>query len=126
MFFFNIFINDLFLQIKTVQLNLYADDGQLYTSKTDPVSLETRISREVSSANAWYEINGVIANLSKHREMILGKTDHQFNFSVNDSMELFGVTIDKIGKLISTETMLRPIGIYASSLLLLFYDVAFL
>ena len=55
--FFNIFINDLFLQIKTVQLNMYADDGQLYTADTDPVSLEKRISREVSSANAWYEIN---------------------------------------------------------------------
>ena len=49
--FFNIFINDLFLQIKTVQLNMYADDGQLYTADTDPVSLERRISREVSSAN---------------------------------------------------------------------------
>ena len=95
--FFNIFINDLFLQIKTVQLNMYADDGQLYASDTDPVSLERRISREVSAANhAWYEINGMIANPSKHQGMILGKTDHQFNFSVNDSiMELFGVTIDK-------------------------------
>ena len=50
--FFNIFINDLFLQIKTVQLNMYADDGQLYTADTDPVSLERRISREVSSVNA--------------------------------------------------------------------------
>ena len=129
--FFNIFINDLFLQIKTVQLNMYADDGQLYTADTDPVSLERRISREVSSANAWYEINGMIANPSKHQGMILGKTDHQFNFSVNDSVELFGVTIDKdltfkqhvssickkvnnqfsvmsrFGKLMSTETMLR-------------------
>ena len=64
--FFNIFINDLFLQIKTVQLNMYADDGQLYTADTDPVSLERRISREVSSANAWYEVNGIIANPSKH------------------------------------------------------------
>ena len=64
--FFNIFLNDLFLQIKTVQLNMYADDGQLYTADTDPVSLERRISREVSSANAWYEINGMIANPSKH------------------------------------------------------------
>ena len=42
----------LFLQIKTVQLNMYADDGQLYTADTDPVSLERRISREVTSANA--------------------------------------------------------------------------
>ena len=61
--------------------------------------------------------------------MIQGKTDHQFNFPVNDSVELFGVTIDKdlkqhvssickkvnnrfsvmtrFGKLMSTETMLR-------------------
>ena len=50
--FLNIFINDLFLQIKTVQLKMYADDGQLYTADTDPVSLERRISREVTSANA--------------------------------------------------------------------------
>ena len=64
--FFNIFINDLFLQIKTLQLNMYADDGQLYTADTEPVSLERRISREVSSANAWYEVNGIIANPSKH------------------------------------------------------------
>ena len=59
------------------------------------LSLESRISREVSSANAWYEINGMIANPSKHQGMILGKIDHQFNFSVNDSVELFGVDIDK-------------------------------
>ena len=110
---------------------MYAGDGQLYTADADPVSLERRISREVSSANALYEINGMIANPSKHQGMILGKTDHQFNFSVNDSVELFGVTIDKdltfkqhvssickklknqlrvitrFGKLMSTETILR-------------------
>ena len=73
----------------------------------------------------------MIANPSKHQGMILGKTDHQFHFSVNDSEELFGVTIDKdlmfkqhvssmckkvnnqfsvmtrFGKLMSTETMLH-------------------
>ena len=47
-------ISDIFLQIKTVHLNMYADDGELYTYDTGPVSLERRISREVSSANAWY------------------------------------------------------------------------
>ena len=74
---------------------MYADDGSLYTADTDPLSLERCISREVSSANAWYEINGMIANPSKHQGIILGKTDHQLNFSVNDSRELFGVTTDK-------------------------------
>ena len=65
----HIFINDLFLRIKTVQLNMYVDDGQLYSADTDSVSLERRISREVSSANGWYEINGMIANPSKHQGM---------------------------------------------------------
>lgn len=54
---FNIFINDLYLQIETVELNTYADDGQLYASDTDPVALEERLLGEVSLANAWYEIN---------------------------------------------------------------------
>ena len=53
--------------------DMYADDGQLYTADTDPVFLERRISREVGSANAWYEINGMIASPSKHQGMILGK-----------------------------------------------------
>ena len=41
-FFFDISINDLLLQIKTVQLNMYAEDayGQLHTSNTYLVSLE--------------------------------------------------------------------------------------
>ena len=47
---------------------MYADDGQLYTADTDPVR---RILRKVSSANAWYEINGMIANPSKLQGMIL-------------------------------------------------------
>ena len=59
-----IFINDIFLQIKIVQLNMYADDSQLHTSDTEPVSLEGRISREANSANAWYEISGMIYSQS--------------------------------------------------------------
>ena len=63
------------------------------------VSLERRISREVSSANAWYEINGMIANSIKHQGMILGKTDHQFNFLVNDDVELLELQLIKILRL---------------------------
>lgn len=81
-------------------------------------------------------------NPSRHQGMILGKTDHQFNFSVNDSEELFGITIDKdlmfkqhvssmckkvnnqfsvmtrFGKLMSTETMLH---LYKAFILTHFY-----
>ena len=67
-FFLNIFINDLSLQIKTVKLNVYADDGQLHTTDTNTdlvSSVVSFISREVNSANAGYEINRMIVNPSK-------------------------------------------------------------
>ena len=58
-FFFVIFlfIHDLLPQIKTVQLNMYAEDGQLHTNSSDLVPLEGRISLVVNSANACYENN---------------------------------------------------------------------
>ena len=81
LFIYFIFINDSLPQIKTVQLNIYTEDGQLRTSKTDLVSLEGRISLVVVSANAWYENNRIIANLSKHQGMLFGNTEHHFHFS---------------------------------------------
>ena len=68
------YINDSLPQIKTVQFNIYAEDGQLRTSNTDLVSLEGRISPVVNSANVWYENNRVIANYSKQQGMLLGNT----------------------------------------------------
>ena len=53
-------INDLFLQIKTLQLSLYVEDGQLHNSNADPVSMKGRVSNEVktqlmsgSSSTEW-------------------------------------------------------------------------
>ena len=61
--FFDIYINDLYLQIKTMELNTYyADDGKFYTSYTHAAFLEERIVCEVSIANSWHEFNGMIAN----------------------------------------------------------------
>ena len=47
-FYISIFRNELLLQIKTVQLNMYAEYGQLHTSNTDLLSLEGRISLVVN------------------------------------------------------------------------------
>ena len=74
-------MNDLLPQIKIAQLNMYAEDGQLHTSNSDLVSLEGRILLVVNSVNIWYENNRVIANPSKHQEMLLGNTEHHFDFS---------------------------------------------
>ena len=67
-------------QLKTVQLNMYAGDGQLHTSTSDLVSLEGCISLVVNSVNALYENNRIIANHSKHQGMLLGNTEYHFDF----------------------------------------------
>ena len=67
--------------IKTVQLNMYPEDGQPHTSSNNLVSLKGRNSVVVNSANAWYENNRIIANPSNHQGMLLGNTEHHFHIS---------------------------------------------
>ena len=38
--------------------------------------------------------NGMIVNKKKHQALILGKTEHNFCFPVNNSIDIFGMTID--------------------------------
>ena len=92
--FFNIFLNDLFYNIKDVKLHAYADDEQLYDCDCDPVALDLRIQREVRISNTWYAVNGMIVNPDKHQAMVLGSTNHQFSFKTEESLDLLGMTID--------------------------------
>ena len=49
---------------------------------------------QVEVANQWYSENGMIVNKSKHQALILGDTEHTFSFPVNESIHIFGMTID--------------------------------
>ena len=60
----------------------------------DPLALEKCIRQEVNVANQWYKNNGMLVNETKHQALILGKTEHKFCFPVNDSIDIFGMTID--------------------------------
>ena len=86
----------LFFRIKSMKLNAYADDEQLYNSDIDPAKLEKRLLRELNTANTWYNNNGMILNPEKHQAMVLGTTNYSLinHFPVKISMELFGMTID--------------------------------
>ena len=91
---FNIFINDLFFQVKKATLNAYADDHQVYYSHVDPAALEACVSHDVGVANQWYHENGMIVNESKHQCLILGDTEYCFSFPVKDTLVIFGMEID--------------------------------
>ena len=91
----NIFINDLFFYVKKAKLNAYADDNQVYYSHVDPAALEACVSHEVCVANQWYRENEMLVNESKHQCLILGETEYSFSFPVKDTLEIFGMEIDK-------------------------------
>ena len=92
---FNIFINDLFFHVKKAKLNAYADDHQVYYSHNDPAVLEECVSHDVRVANQWYQENGMLVNESKHQGLVLGETDFSFSFPVQETLEIFGMEIDK-------------------------------
>ena len=73
-------INDLFLQIKTLQLSLYVEDGQLHNSNAESSIYERACLKwGKNSANVWFEFNRMISNLRKNEEMIFRNIDRQFN-----------------------------------------------
>ena len=50
--------------------------------------------QQLNIANEWYRSNGMLVNHTKHQAMITGNTDHVFSFPVQQSIELFGITVD--------------------------------
>ena len=117
--------------VKYANLNAYADDHQIYSSNLDPLALEECTCQEVNVANQWYKNNGMIVNKIKHQALNLGKTEHKFCFPVNDSIDIFGMTIDnklsfdnqfnvmlRFRTLINKKTLLK---LYKDFILPLFY-----
>ena len=85
-----------FYNIKHANLNADADDHQLYSSNKDLETLNRRLRHEIRISNSWYKQNGKIVNTEKDQEMVLGTdSNYEFSFSVKNSIDLLGVTIDK-------------------------------
>ena len=55
--FFNIFINDLFLQITKVDISNYADDTTLFTSDKDINRVISRLEIDTALSSKWFYDN---------------------------------------------------------------------
>ena len=100
---FNIFINDLFLFLKDVDLANFADDNTIYTANKNIEALIKILERESSSAIDWFKMNDMIVNPDKFQAMILSsdKRENKFQLNINDStissedsVTLLGIEID--------------------------------
>ncbi len=98
---FNISKNDINL-VKNSSLRLYADDTTQYSVDTCPVALENSLNHDINILSVWFSENLLQMNGNKTQAMILGKSDHRYNFrigssiiEIEDTLKILGVTLDK-------------------------------
>ena len=100
--FFNIFINDLFLQIAKIDICNYVDDTTLFTSDRDIDRVISRLEIDSALSSKWFYDNYVQLNEDKCHLVILG-TNHADAISIkigsltiheSNQEKLLGVIID--------------------------------
>lgn len=98
---FNIYINDLNLQVTNISLWLYADDTTKYSSDVCPPVLEYIINSDLQILTTWLRQNYLEINASKTQAMAIGPVPYRYNFSVDnnavdttDTLKTLGVTLD--------------------------------
>ena len=99
---FNIFINDLFLFIKDVELANFADDNTIYATRNNKELIKV-LEKETKSATDWFKINDMIVNPDKFQAMIISydKKENKHDLNINipiissvDFVILLGTEID--------------------------------
>ena len=53
------------------------------------------ITHDIGVANQWYNHYGMILKENKHQVMALGSTDCPLTFSMESSIDMFGMNVDK-------------------------------
>ena len=97
---FNIFVHDLYYDIKKCTLFNYADDNTLFYSSFNCDDVKNVLQKEAAIAIKWYNLNGMKANPDKFQFLVsrkLQNTAININNAIvksTDTVKLLGVTID--------------------------------
>lgn len=86
--FFNIYINDLNLQVTNTSLQLYANDTTEYAMDASPPVLEYIINSDLHILSTWLQQNYLHTNASKTQAMTIGPVPYRCNLSVDDIQQL--------------------------------------
>ena len=99
---FNVFLNDLLLNIDDCSIFNYADDNTLSYHHSDVTHVKTVLEDATAKAINWFSVNHMEANASKFQSMVLSRSECNVDFTVNgitipttDYVRLLGVDIDK-------------------------------
>ena len=91
---FNIFINDLFLNVIKSEICNFADDNTLYSFGKKLDTIFSNLKYDLENALSWFQASSLKANSSKFEFMILGDKQNTLfvlNFNgkkINNSREI--------------------------------------
>ena len=108
---FNIYINDLNLQVTNSSLRLYADDTTEHASDASPPILEFIINSDLHILSTWLRQNHLQTNASKTQAMAIGPVSYRNNFSV-DNNEVDVNALRRIPRFIPLDVMCRLYKVY--------------
>ena len=100
--FFNIFINDLLLEVKESEICSFADHTTIYTNGNNVESVILSLEEDLSRTLNWFRVTHMAANPGKFQVMFLGMREqpklaleiNDINIPLTDKVKLLGVTID--------------------------------
>lgn len=100
----NIFQNDLPMQVKEASIPMYADHHQIYAAGDSSNGVEKKLLEDEERMTRWYTDNLLEVNCDKFQSMMLGHgiTDRIINITVGGkhieqsrSIKILGVNLDK-------------------------------
>ena len=97
---FNIYINDIFYNIKNANIANFADDTSPYTSKKCIEDVIKTLEEESEILYEWYKLNYLKPNCDKYH-MILSNKDNNISINIGDeiihnscSEKILGITLN--------------------------------
>ncbi len=99
---FNIFMNDIYLEVKSCEIYNYADDNTASVAKETPEELTMALESDGNMMTQWFTTNGMKANPDKYQSIVFGSKPNaptSFKIMGNDiqcehEVKLLGVYID--------------------------------
>ena len=106
---FNVFINDLFCNIKKAKISAYADDKQLYFSNANARIVQKTLNSELAVVSSWITDNGLLlhVNPEKCESLIFRRTNSKYN---QIEEEKINFSVD--GTLIEPSTTCKLLGVH--------------
>ena len=85
---FIFYINDIISVIRTMKINMYADDCILFTSGNDWQKMLETMQPEIDNIQRWYDNNMLKVNVSKSKVMLLGSRNKLGKIDLSQQLKI--------------------------------------